>query len=1066
MDSSLRILLLEDNPNDAELVKGTLADDEISCEITRVETGKTFTAALERERFDLILADYKLPRFSGLDALKLAKSLRPEIPFIFVSGTIGEEFAVLTLHMGATDYVLKNKLVRLPTAVRRAITEAEATATRIRMEESLRLHATRMKSILETSLDAIIVMDSQGVILDWNTRATAIFGWQKHEALGRTVAETIIPPQHREAHLRGLARFLATGEGSVLNRRIDITALHRTGREFPVELAITATRIHDQWQFTAFIADITERKRAEQGLKWFRTLLDNVTDSIEIIDPRTGKFLDGNEKAWSNLGYTRGELLTLTVSDIDPLVTSPAFAKLVRQLRETGEARVLESIHLRKDRTTFPVEVNAHCIRQDGQEFLVAIVRDITERKRTEEALRETEERFRSAFGHAAIGMALVSTDGRWLQVNPTLCDIVGYSEPELLATTFQAITHPDDLDTDLAYVRQMLAREIRYYQMEKRYIHKRGHVVWILLSVSLVHDREGNPLHFIGLIQDITERKQAENRLAAQYAVAQVLAESPALQEASAKILQVLCECLGWQVGSIWRVDRDANLLRCLEIWQTQKTEADEFMAISRQRTFASGVGMPGRVWSGGEPVWIPDVLKDRNFPRAPMAAKAGLHGAIGFPIKIGKNVYGIMEFFSCEIRELDAYLLPMVGDIGIKIGQFIERKEAEEALQERELAKLSAERANQAKSEFLSRMSHELRTPLNAVLGFAQLLEMEALSPEQQQHVQHIIKGGQHLLVLINEVLDIARIEAGHMTLSLEPVPVSVIIGEAVDLVRPQAAARNIQLITPAAREETYVRAEQQRLKQVLLNLLSNGVKYNRKGGTLTVSGQAVPEGRYRLTVTDTGGGMPPALLSRLFTPFDRLEADSSTEGTGLGLVLSRSLITAMGGTISVDSMVGQGTSFSVELLLSEHPVTPAATVSAKIPIAAPRSGGAFTVLYIEDNLSNYQLVERLVERRPGVKLLSAMQGKLGVELAVSHRPDLILLDLNLPDIQGDEVLLRLRERPETAGIPVVLLSADAMQKQIDKLLAAGAREYLTKPIDVVQFYAVLDKILMTKK
>lgn len=818
MKSPLRILHLEDNPDDAELVKETLADNELPCKITRVETGEAFTAALKRERFDLILSDYNLPTFNGQEALKLAAAIRPDIPFIFVSGVMGEEFAVLTLHLGATDYVLKKNLARLPVAVRRAINEAAATATRMRMEESLRLHATRMKSIMETSLDAIIVMDSQGVILDWNTQATTVFGWQKDEALGRTVAETIIPPQHREAHQRGLMRFLATGEGPVLNRRIDITALHRTGREFPVELAITATKVQDRWQFTAFIVDNTQRK--------------------------------------------------------------------------------------------------------------------------------------------------------------------------------------------------------------------------------------------------------QAEDRMAAQYAVAQVLAESPTLQEASAKILQVLCECLGWEVGAIWRVDRDANLLRCLEIWQTQKTEADEFMAVSRQRTFAPGVGMPGRVWSRGEPAWIPDVLKDSNFPRAPMAAKAGLHGAIGFPIKIGKNVYGIMEFFSREIREPDVYLLPMVGDIGIKIGQFIERKEADAALQERELAKLAAERANQAKSEFLSRMSHELRTPLNAVLGFAQLLELDALSPEQQQHVQHILKGGRHLLTLINEVLEIARIEAGRMTLSLEPVPVSVIVGEAVDLVRPQAAARNIQLMTPAVREATvYVRAEQQRLKQVLLNLLSNGVKYNREGGTLTVSGQVVPEGRYRMTVTDTGGGIPPALLSRLFTPFDRLEADSSTEGTGLGLVLSRSLITVMGGTISVNSVVGQGTSVSVDLPLSEPPAARTPVLSGKVEGTAPVSGKTVTVLYIEDNQSNYQLVERLVERRPGVKLVGAMQGKLGVELAAAHRPDLILLDLNLPDIQGDEVLLRLRERPETAGIPVVMLSADAMQKQIDTLLAAGAQKYLTKPIEVAQFYALLDE-LMTKK
>lgn len=390
-------------------------------------------------------------------------------------------------------------------------------------------------------------------------------------------------------------------------------------------------------------------------------------------------------------------------------------------------------------------------------------------------------------------------------------------------------------------------------------------------------------------------------------------------------------------------------------------------------------------------------------------------------------------------------------------------ERKRAEEELRK---AHEAAETANQAKSEFLSRMSHELRTPLNAVLGFAQLLELDPLSPEQHQHVRHILKAGRHLLTLINEVLDIARIEAGRMTVSLEPVSVAAVIAEAVDLIRPQAAGRNLQLVTPSVQEETaYVRADRQGLKQVLLNLLSNGVKFNRDGGRLTVSCQAVPEGRYRLTITDTGGGIPPALLSRLFTPFDRLGANSGTEGTGLGLVLSRGLITMMGGTISVDSVVGQGTSVSVELPLSEPPAVRAETVADTVRITAPVAGGVFTVLCVEDNLSNYQLIERLVERRSGVRLLSAMQGKLGVELAASHRPDLILLDLNLPDIPGEEVLLRLRERPETAVIPVVVLSADAMPKQIDKLLAAGAQGYLTKPIEMASFYAVLDE-WMTKK
>jgi CheY-like chemotaxis protein len=303
--------------------------------------------------------------------------------------------------------------------------------------------------------------------------------------------------------------------------------------------------------------------------------------------------------------------------------------------------------------------------------------------------------------------------------------------------------------------------------------------------------------------------------------------------------------------------------------------------------------------------------------------------------------------------------------------------------------------------------------------------------------------------------------------MTFSLEPVPVSSVLGEAVDLIRPQAAARNIQLVMQFPwKEPVYVRADRQRVKQVLLNVLSNGVKYNRKGGTLTVSGQAVPDNRYRITITDTGGGISPALMSRLFTPFDRLGADSATEGTGLGLVLSRSLTMGMGGGLSVDSVEGQGTSVSIELPSSEPPAAGVESAAPEtVQVSTPVSGRTFTVLYIEDNLPNYQLVERLIAKRPEVRLLSAMQGKLGVELAVAHRPDVILLDLNLPDIQGDEVLLRLREYPETATIPVVMLSADAMQRQVDRLLAAGARGYLTKPIEVKQFYTILDELMARK-
>ena len=392
-------------------------------------------------------------------------------------------------------------------------------------------------------------------------------------------------------------------------------------------------------------------------------------------------------------------------------------------------------------------------------------------------------------------------------------------------------------------------------------------------------------------------------------------------------------------------------------------------------------------------------------------------------------------------------------------------ERKRTETALQE---ARVEADRANQAKSEFLSRMSHELRTPLNAILGFAQLLELDALAIDQRESVAHILKGGRHLLALINEVLDIARIEAGRLSLSLEPVAVRDLATEDFDLIEPLAAQRNVHLRCDlAALEHLFVLADRQRLKQVLLNLLSNGVKYNREGGTLILSCEPSSENRLRIVVADTGLGMTPDKLARLFTPFDRLGAEQTeTEGVGLGLALSKNLVKAMGGTMHVTSTVGQGSTFAVELARVENPEehikpleveSPAVAVSGSHPPALTS-----TVLYIEDNLSNFRLVERVVAKRQGIRLLSAMQGRLGIDLARQQQPDLILLDLHLPDIRGDEVLAQLKGHSQTQAIPVVMISADATPRQVQRLIQAGASAYLTKPIDVRQLMALFDQMI----
>lgn len=370
----------------------------------------------------------------------------------------------------------------------------------------------------------------------------------------------------------------------------------------------------------------------------------------------------------------------------------------------------------------------------------------------------------------------------------------------------------------------------------------------------------------------------------------------------------------------------------------------------------------------------------------------------------------------------------------------------------------------ANAAKSDFLSRASHELRTPLTSILGFGELLEMADLSDQHRHWASMIRKGGQHLLELLNELLDISRIESGELALSLEPVSVGSILSEAVDLIRPVAAARGVTVVTEwDSAAHRYVQSDRHRLRQVVLNLLSNAVKYNRTDGTMTIAASVAPNDRIRIEVSDTGFGLTDEQLGKLFVPFERLGAEQSgIEGTGLGLVVARNITETMNGTLSVTSTVGSGTTFSIELPTVEPAAIARADERPDSSLAARTYSATKHVLYIEDIVANVELVEQILTGRPDITFMYAMQGGIGLELAREHRPDLVLLDVHLPDIGGEEVLRRLHADPVTASIPVVILSADATSGQRDHLLAAGATAYLTKPIEVRKFLDMLDQVL----
>ncbi len=404
--------------------------------------------------------------------------------------------------------------------------------------------------------------------------------------------------------------------------------------------------------------------------------------------------------------------------------------------------------------------------------------------------------------------------------------------------------------------------------------------------------------------------------------------------------------------------------------------------------------------------------------------------------------------------------------GNVNSFCGIYLDITDRKQAEMELVKAIAAAEAANREKSEFLSRMSHELRTPLNVILGFGQILRLDELSADQEEAVGHILGSGGHLLGLIDDVLDIARIESGRTQVVGRATDLGSVAQDVLQLVEPLAAQHlaRIEVVRASEPGECWVIADRQRLSQVLLNLVANAIKYNHEGGSATIKIEGNVAGSTRLSVTDTGRGIPPAKLGRLFAPFERLGAETTdVQGTGLGLALSKRLAEAMGGSIGVESTVGVGSTFWVDLKPALPPQEHAEEATPGSPGQLPGSSPAEqTVLYVEDNLANVELVEHLLSRWPHTRLIPAMQGQMGIDLARQHRPDLIVLDLDLPDLPGEEVLRQLKAGPRTRDIPVIVASAYATPEHTQQLKAAGAIGYFTRPFDITKLLAAVGEVL----
>jgi signal transduction histidine kinase/CheY-like chemotaxis protein len=451
--------------------------------------------------------------------------------------------------------------------------------------------------------------------------------------------------------------------------------------------------------------------------------------------------------------------------------------------------------------------------------------------------------------------------------------------------------------------------------------------------------------------------------------------------------------------------------------------------------------------VLASGRPEWVIDVTRDPNFPRAKIATDIGTRAAFGFPLLIGTQVVGVLEFFSNDVAEPDDRLLGLMGHVGTQLGRVIERRRAEAALEQ---AKEAAEAASATKSTFLANMSHELRTPLNAIIGVSEMMLEDAEGAGEADSVeslQRVVNAGRHLLTLINDILDLSKIEAGRMELHLELFAIAGLIGDVVETIQPLAERNGNELAVECPADVGSIRADMTRVRQALLNLASNAVKFTERGRVTMSASRAVEGGRdwITLAVSDTGIGMTPEQMSRLFEDFSQADASTTRKygGTGLGLSISRRFCRMMGGDITVASTPGSGSTFTIRLpadAATQAVVGPAPALKSTVP------GAGSSVLVIDDDPTVLDLMHRFLSKE-GFSVLAAMTGIEGLRLAREHRPAAIILDVLMPDIDGWTILAALKGDPELAAIPVIVVT---IVDERSRGYALGATDYLVKPVD----------------
>ncbi|MCM3904048.1 MAG: PAS domain S-box protein [Pyrinomonadaceae bacterium] len=805
----------------------------------------------------------------------------------------------------------------------------------------------------------------------------------------------------------------------------------------------------------------------EFGLELYREIFRHSNEPIAIISPE-GRYLEQNAAHRDLLGYSDQELLGQT-----PAIHMgrEVFENIVNELAQEGVFRGEVTSHTKTGEVKH-IELSAFTTRDGAGDPIcyVGIKRNVTERKQAEEALRRSEAELTDFFENAAIGLHWVSADGTVLRVNQAELDLLGYSREEYVGRNIADFhVDPDAMEDILS---RLQAGEL-LSDYDARLRCKDGSIKHVRINSSVFRE-QGRFVHTRSFTRDITEGRVTGRRLALQYAVTRILSDSTDFIESTRRILQVTCTGLEWDAGGLWTIDDNAQVLRCVDFYATSPTAVSEFEKCSRGISFKKGEGLPGRIWQKGAPARIDYIPEDPNFPRAAVARQEGFNSAFGFPILLGDEVLGVLDFFSKEIREPDDELVQLAASIGGQIGQFTKRKRAEderaELLERERDARADAEKANRLKDEFLATLSHELRTPLNAVIGWSRMLRSGRLDKESAAHAVEVIeRNAWSQKQIIEDILDVSRVITGKLHLNLGPVDLVAVVDAALDAVRPALEAKAIKIETIIDAGLRIVQGDADRLQQVVWNLLSNAAKFTPSGGRVGVR-LSHNNAHVQIQVSDSGPGIDPAFLPHVFERFR--QADGTTTrtygGLGLGLAIVRHLVELHGGIITAQNRAdGPGAIFTVRLRLPTGELRPEALSGALVDVKDSESETPsldnLRILVVDDERDTLDLVTMdLTQHGASV---TGVTGAAEALSALQHSHfDLLISDIAMPETDGYELIrqVRKRESGQEKRLPAVALTAYARVQDRMRAIMAGYNTNVVKPVEANELVTVVASLV----